>query len=166
MRRIIIWLLGSLLLCCACDSTPPPSPMLTIVSTLASTIESSPAELRPTPIPRLTSTLRSTESMWLDFVTPISGDVLSSPIHFEGRTNIVPDNRKVIVWLYDPNWNLLSETTTAQQGEIGHTGTFSGEIALSEYTGPALLVAESEDNGTSPAPRLNSTVRQWYASHT
>jgi len=92
--------------------------------------------------------------MWLDFVTPISGDRLSSPIRFRGRTNIIPSNREIIVRLYDQNWNLLNETTTMLQGEIGQAGTFSGEITVSGYTGPAILVAESKKNGANIATRI------------
>ena len=154
MWRISTLLLGCLLLCCACNPIPTSPPTLTIIPTFTATIEFSPAEITPTSTPQPTSTPHTIESMWLDFVTPISGDRLSSPIRFRGRTNIIPSNREIIVRLYDQNWNLLNETTTMLQGEIGQAGTFSGEITVSGYTGPAILVAESKKNGANIATRI------------
>jgi hypothetical protein len=86
--------------------------------------------------------------MWLDLETPQTGDRVSSPICFRGRTNVVPSNPVVIVRLYDQDRNLLGETTTTLQGEMGYAGTFRGALTQSEYTGPAILVAESEIGAT------------------
>lgn len=91
--------------------------------------------------------------MWLDFVTPISGDVVSSPIRFSGRTNMVPSGRVITIRLYDQDWNLLAETTAVLQGETGKAGTFSSEVTVRDYTGTAILVASSED-GASITTRI------------
>ncbi len=167
MWYIKILILTGLLLCCGCNPTPTSTPIVPITPTFTpvfvatSTLTTSEATLSETPTvstPRPTSTPRNIESMWLDFATPISGDKVSAPIRFRGRTNFVPRDPTITVRLYDQNWNLLAETTSTLQGEIGKTGTFSGEITANDYTGTAILVVESDESGASNTTRI--TIRK------
>lgn len=93
--------------------------------------------------------------MWLDFVTPRFGERVSSPIRFRGRTNKVLSDPRITVRLYDQNWNLLAETATTLKGEIGAAGTFSGEITVSDYTGAAILFADTNSSDASISTRIN-----------
>lgn len=167
MRRINILVLTGLLLCCGCNPTPTSIPVVPITPTFTpvfiatstpTTPEATLPEASAVSTLRPTSTPRNIGSMWLDFVTPISGDKVSAPIRFRGRTNFVPDDPTIVIRLYDQNWNLLADTTATLQGETGKTGTFSGEITANGYTGAAILVVESDESGASNTTRI--TIRK------
>jgi len=151
MRRVNILILGCLLLCCACHSTPTSFPTATVIPTL---FETSSPEILIVSTPYSTSTPRGVESMWIDFIMPMSGDIVSNPIRFRVRTNMVPSNPTINIRLYDQNWNLLAETMVTLPGEIGKAGTVSSELPVSDYTGAAILVANSEESGVSISARV------------
>ncbi len=143
--------LGCVLSCCSCGDTRTMSPSATPSPIVTST---APAEAPTVTATRPTRTPHSTESMWLDFVSPITGALVTAPIRFQGRTNEVPSDPGVTVRLYDQNWRLLTETTVTLQGEPGKSGTFSGEITVSDYAGQAILTADSHGGGASISARI------------
>ena len=146
---------------CSSKSELPTSADTIITPSLlphSSAVETATATLPQSSTVSPTNTSRLFESRWIDLVTPITGDVVSSPIRFRGRTNLTPEDPKLIVRLYDRDWKLLIETSVIVEGETGEVGTFSGEVAINDYTGLCYLeITEVEEGGASSLTQITLT---------
>lgn len=157
------WLLVTLLLCSACSAelateaptgTPrAPSPTPTPPPSATPTVSPSPSPTT-TPTRRPTATPRVVESPWIDLVTPITGETVTSPIRFEGRTNTVTDDRRIAVEAHDAAGQVLAETTVVLRGEPGQSGNFRGQINVDDYEGEIRLIVSQTDTGATTVSRL------------
>ncbi len=136
----------ALLILAACDlagapAVPDPAAVPTPPAAAAVPATLPPTTSRPTATP--------VESRWIDLLSPVGGEEVASPIRLQGRTNLTPINRELIVRLYDRAWHLLAQTSALIEGEVGQPGTFSGEISFTAYTGPATIEIVSPVPGES-----------------
>lgn len=152
-KTIFTILFTCLIATSACQTASPSSTALDTDPPTPTSLPEPTSATDPTPaatstrFPRASATPRNFESRWYELIKPVAGDSLSSPISFEGGTNLTPESSVVWIGVYDEHWKLLSELEVPIEGEIGKPGTFKGKISFSGYSGPGHVGLAQESKG-------------------